>query len=1105
MKNIIKRVEIDLYSPTSYEIIKAQQGDNMTRTVEFVLLYNKQPYPISNNIKIRLEGHRGDHSSFIKENCCSVSGNVISLTLDSDILYAPGTAEAKIVMYDGESTLSTIPFRISVQKHPCDKNTLEKNKKSAIDDLIIKMDENTAKNNQQEKTINFIANHTYKNLLKNTANSTTVNGVTFTVNSDGSVTVNGTATANAELLIGSISTSELFNSELMYTGTPSTGSHTTYYTELKYLKKTLSNQSAIFNNEYGNGITLYRPNADYIILNISIKIMKGYTADNLIFRPMIQLRSISDTSYVPYTSAPNSLGDISQLTTGNKTTVVNAVNEVDNKIALTKNLLNEHTDNTDCHIEADERTAWHKAKSDIDNLIVGGRNLLLDSLETRAETGYNKLVYYFGNRKPVAEETYTIGFNYDFLTPVSDGTIHIYGVFTDSTNADTVTVLETSFNITKDSDCHDSAYYYRKSFIWTGDSVPTGIMISAPSNPPSPTYPKIKVRNVSFIKGKNVKADWNYAPEDIANSLNAIHSTLETKVDKAAGMGLSSNDYTSEEKSKLQGIEPGAEVNQNAFDSVIVKSTGIDTDGEPHTYETAILSNNNSDKLVLREGENISIDAYTADETGAALEHGIIEISAKDTTYSNATESQDGLMSASDKKKLNEIEDIYDIQNSVNTITNTLLNNVSTNQRTNSLALGRNVKAGTTGDYSVAVGINVNANSYSTALGYNSTSNVNSVAIGYNSASNINSVAIGYNAYAQTANDVAIGYNAQSSQGVAIGFHSGSATYGVAIGRHSNAASHSIALGWSGTKSNSPMSITIGGCSVSTGNYSITIGNSLYTNGANSITIGNQAIMNSNNSIAIGYLAKTNNAANGSAIAIGESATANASSSISIGHNAKALTEHGIAIGDNSQVYVSPHTMAIGCNTVATGNGSTAIGYGAATCSANSIQLGSSSSLSSITARVGITVTSDERDKADIVELDDKAVEFLNKIKTIRYVYNNRELYIPENLPEEEQQKRMQFGLCEYDRESHAAGTKKKQRIRIGVSAQGVQKALDEVFHDLGYADLVNDNFFDCSPDEIPEGVENQLGVNYEKFIPFLIKGIQEIDKRLTQIEERIH
>ena len=120
MKNITKQIKIDLYSPVSYEIIKAQQGDNKTRIVEFVLLDKGEPYHISDNIKINLEGCRGDHSAFIKENYCTVSDNIISVALDSDILYAAGTVEAKIVMYDtsNDLILSTIPFKIFVQPNP---------------------------------------------------------------------------------------------------------------------------------------------------------------------------------------------------------------------------------------------------------------------------------------------------------------------------------------------------------------------------------------------------------------------------------------------------------------------------------------------------------------------------------------------------------------------------------------------------------------------------------------------------------------------------------------------------------------------------------------------------------------------------------------------------------------------------------------------------------------------------------------------------------------------------------------------------------------------------------------------------------------------------
>jgi len=138
LNNVIKKIEIDLYSPASYEVIHAQQGDNLSRAIEFVLYSQGAPYLIPDNVTIYMEGHRGDNT-FFEPKPCTVSENVITAVLDSDILYESGTAEAKIVLYDSDhdAILSTIPFSISIQKHPCDKNKIESAKRSVIDWLVL--------------------------------------------------------------------------------------------------------------------------------------------------------------------------------------------------------------------------------------------------------------------------------------------------------------------------------------------------------------------------------------------------------------------------------------------------------------------------------------------------------------------------------------------------------------------------------------------------------------------------------------------------------------------------------------------------------------------------------------------------------------------------------------------------------------------------------------------------------------------------------------------------------------------------------------------------------------------------------------------------------
>ena len=92
--------------------------------------------------------------------------------------------------------------------------------------------------------------------------------------------------------------------------------------------------------------------------------------------------------------------------------------------------------------------------------------------------------------------------------------------------------------------------------------------------------------------------------------------------------------YTTAEQTKLDGIANDAEVNQNAFSNVIVGSTTIAADSK-------------TDTLTLVAGSNVTI---TPDATNDK-----ITISSTNTTYSNATTSTAGLMSASDKTKLDGI------------------------------------------------------------------------------------------------------------------------------------------------------------------------------------------------------------------------------------------------------------------------------------------------------------------------------------------------------------------------------------------------------------------------------------------------------------------
>lgn len=137
-----------------------------------------------------------------------------------------------------------------------------------------------------------------------------------------------------------------------------------------------------------------------------------------------------------------------------------------------------------------------------------------------------------------------------------------------------------------------------------------------------------KSDTVEFVAGSNVTIT-----PDATNDKVTIAATDTTYSDVVAGgaSGL----MTGADKTKLNGIATGAEVNQNAFSNVKVGSTTVAADAKTDTLE-------------LVAGSNVTL---TPDATNDK-----VTIAATDTTYSDATTSTSGLMSAADKTKLNGID-----------------------------------------------------------------------------------------------------------------------------------------------------------------------------------------------------------------------------------------------------------------------------------------------------------------------------------------------------------------------------------------------------------------------------------------------------------------
>lgn len=137
-----------------------------------------------------------------------------------------------------------------------------------------------------------------KNLLDNLGTTTTMNGVTFTVdNASGTVTANGKATSDAffRITIPSNVTGNFY-----FSGCPEGGGPTKY--NMYPWDATLNRRTTDWNgypttpetnNDYGEGMSKIKVVDGHTTL-IACRIQPGYNAQNIVFRPMLRIPSESN-------------------------------------------------------------------------------------------------------------------------------------------------------------------------------------------------------------------------------------------------------------------------------------------------------------------------------------------------------------------------------------------------------------------------------------------------------------------------------------------------------------------------------------------------------------------------------------------------------------------------------------------------------------------------------------------------------------------------------------------------------------------------------------------------------------------------------------------
>jgi len=166
---------------------------------------------------------------------------------------------------------------------------------------------------------------------------------------------------------------------------------------------------------------------------------------------------------------------------------------------------------------------------------------------------------------------------------------------------------------------------------------------------------------------------------------SATQDALDNKVDKVAGKKLSTNDYTTTEKNKLAGIaenannyvhptnHPPSIITQDANNRFVTDTQIQSWDNKVDQVAGKGLSTNDyttdeKNKLAAIEaGAQVNVATNLSQGTKTATEIPLLSSTGTGTTLPSATTTEAGLMSSTDKTKLNGIEANAQV-NTVNTV-----------------------------------------------------------------------------------------------------------------------------------------------------------------------------------------------------------------------------------------------------------------------------------------------------------------------------------------------------------------------------------------------------------------------------------------------------
>ncbi len=382
MNNIIKQIKIDVYTPTFYEVIKAQQNDENSRFVEFILYNQGEPYVIPENVLIKLEGQRANKSPIMKP--CTVANNVVTVELDKDLLYYSGVAHLKLVIYkeDENSVLSTIPFTVSIQKNPLDSNKFEKDNYSLVHQLVLQTETNTKNLNNEIERAKEAEKVITDNLKAEIIRAKKAE-------STNAIAINNKANIDNPTFTG-----------IPKAPTASAGTNTTQ------LATTAFTQNAVANH---NTSASSHVDIRDLITELTSRLNALADSDDTTLDQLSEIVAYIKSNRTLIESVTTSKVSVSDIidnltsTATNKPLSANQGRILKGLIDSLESALNTHISNSDIHITASERTNWNTVTNKVDK--IHGKGL---SSNDYTDEEKNKLAYLANNLGNVQNTDTTI-------------------------------------------------------------------------------------------------------------------------------------------------------------------------------------------------------------------------------------------------------------------------------------------------------------------------------------------------------------------------------------------------------------------------------------------------------------------------------------------------------------------------------------------------------------------------------------------------------------------------------------------------------------------------------------------------------------------------